>query len=479
MKLKYVFFQKNKQGKFFPSKLFFSELFENVSKNDFEIHISKLKAAHITYQEVYNDGNNSCFLIFECNEGKKEFTARALNRVHKLLTKSPKRAGFLIVTVMDEVSEYYCSKAYPILGRFERKVRELVYDVVLKSFGSQWVHETNLPKKSESITDNQIQSGLDELTMFDMEEFLFIEYSPQEPNSIWSELSAENLQKMLKDEIIDHIEAYRPRTLWERLFSDKTEIIDLQDTLKKVRKYRNAVAHNKEFSLSDFMELKSLLTTAIPDLDYTIIGLEKQLFSHEDRALISARLSDVINQKLSAPAMMQASRLNQYQINTNPSIRALEAFQAKINSLTNSPSMRVFNTMQAQIDRLTSPSIRALETMQAKINSLTNSPSMRAFNTTQAQIDRLTGPSIQALEAMKAKYDYIFNSPAMKAQLLFSNLDAISHLSDNNISDDLSSNDQTALENDIKSDEDDNDEPTNSESKDSDATDLTGDGNTD
>ena len=135
MQLKYIFLlKKDAQKNSFPSNVFFSEIFKNVTKNSFEIDVTKYKSACISYSEFFDKENGNYYLTISFSGDKKEYTAQALSKTHSTLTKGSHRSNYFIVTVLDEVSEYYANRAYPLFGHFERKVRELSLSCCYQDF---------------------------------------------------------------------------------------------------------------------------------------------------------------------------------------------------------------------------------------------------------------------------------------------------------------------------------------------------------
>jgi GTP1/Obg family GTP-binding protein len=222
--------------------------------------------------------------------------SKVITEVNNRLLKSEGRKDFYIVTTWDEVSKYLCNKAFPILSEFERKVRKLVYLILLKLFGPEWFDKTvtdSLEKKlKEAARGNRIkliESALSEMTMAQLEVFLFAPYSICSFDDIDKRYTEEEIKNMDKDKLIEIITPCLKKSLWDRYFKE----IDISlDVLVSLREYRNLIAHNKEFHYSKYKAFQRVAKGIIRKIDSAIQDiLESELINNQIGNGISALIN--------------------------------------------------------------------------------------------------------------------------------------------------------------------------------------------
>lgn len=230
-------------------------------------------------------------------------SAKVLNKVHSILTKGSHRKDFNIILSFDGASEYYCEKIFPKFNIFERKMRNLVFNILIEAFGIKWVEKAI----SDEIKHELFQKGVDknklvevalhELTISQLEKLLFAPYREEDLSKlIDEELTTEKIYKMEKTEIIEVLSKGRSASLWERYFVNSINIINLEDKLSTLRKYRNSVAHHKYFSANDFEKCKTILSPLIKDLDSAIDITENKEFRNIDMSNIISAFSNLMGE---------------------------------------------------------------------------------------------------------------------------------------------------------------------------------------
>lgn len=158
---------------------------------------------------------------------------------------------------------------------------------MIKALGNEWSKDTIpedmlkvIKENTHGLSDTQIlESGLYEMTLKQVEDYLFRPYSKYKITDVFNDIS--KLENMSKSEIIENIKKYQPISIWKRYFvEDGIEIENIEKILEKIRGYRNKVAHNKEFYEGDYKKCKEILdkfnaeiTDAIESaIDVTISG---------------------------------------------------------------------------------------------------------------------------------------------------------------------------------------------------------------
>lgn len=306
MQVKYIFLQKNSiEGSrdlsvfMAPFKKMFIVLFENVTDYSFDIQVDD-KYCTVRYKYSSKIRGNTCYLTLVA-EGTLFQCAKVLNEANSKLIKGSHRKNYSIILSFDGVSNYYCNRIYPKFNLFERKIRELIFCILVEAFGINWYDATVSDtlkteiKKNGMNQSNLIEKALYEMTIFQLETYLFTPYRELDMYTILEDkLNQKNIYNKSKDEIIDILDKCRARSLWDRFFEGKIQIADLQANLKKIRDYRNDVAHCKHFYNDDYIICNRLLNKVIGQLNKTINDIEIRTFSRIDIGVSLSVLSEAI-----------------------------------------------------------------------------------------------------------------------------------------------------------------------------------------
>jgi len=265
-----------------PVKLMLNELFEwDSSKYNFIYNNEKYA---FTY-ECTKMKNESYFITISVNYTPAK-NAKLLEFVNNKIVKGQHRKHFTIVETFDSVSDYYCSKIFPKLSEFERKLRDLMYIILFESFGKTWFDET----VSESLRQELLSQGLEknkviemalyEMSIFQIECFLFTP-KPKEniTHILETTLSVSSINELNKVELIEEINKCRPVSLWNELFEDLVQVESIDTKLQEVRGLRNKVAHNKFFFVKDYKKAKKILDELIRQIDLAIESTIDKPFS--------------------------------------------------------------------------------------------------------------------------------------------------------------------------------------------------------
>ncbi len=245
-------FRSNWEGSFYSNQI----------KANFSIkQYSKQKLSYLT---IYIKGNN--------NIGTMELID---NDINKIMSNY-----YIIITSYDCISEFYCNKIYNKLNRFERKLRELLFDIYTFHYGLNYYDQkfsNDLKEKiktdksiySESRSVEKIKQALYELTYNDINDLLFTPKWLDEDNKnkvkMITKLHNENLSQQ---ELIEIVENVKPKSDWERLFLPYIgEIEGFQETINELRELRNRVAHCKFFRQQHYDRCLGILKVAQKELD--------------------------------------------------------------------------------------------------------------------------------------------------------------------------------------------------------------------
>ena len=264
---KYIFIKKDKT----PTKddemvkdieKMFKSIFFNVENK--QISLTEDDSSVIKYK-MANGENNSLFLIVKC-ENSEMTAAKTLDKFSYTLTQGKHRKDYYIINSYNEASHTFCSKLMPILGEFERLVREFIYITVVKGYGADWVSKTisedtvkhikkDLAQSKSSV--NLIEAALEWFTISEIEDYLFTPFSEKSPEDVLNNiLSEDNIDNLSREEIVEAIKLTRRVSLWTRLFQRYKEFDDFEKELNDIRKIRNDVMHNKSMSFEYYSEAR-------------------------------------------------------------------------------------------------------------------------------------------------------------------------------------------------------------------------------
>lgn len=192
--MKYILIRKNvKENTMYLSSVFRSELgdiFSDLSKDAF-----KLDLEGNTYTLNYRFSNKKndvyhLYIEFQTSPAKE---AEVLNEVNKKLNGPNIKKKFNLIVAYDEVSEYYCGKISQKFGKSERLLRELIFLIMIKTFGAEWGKKTiakemldNVKASAGGLNEAQIvETVLYEMTIAQLEDYLFKPYSGLEKKPSW------------------------------------------------------------------------------------------------------------------------------------------------------------------------------------------------------------------------------------------------------------------------------------------------------
>lgn len=246
-----------------------------VSLNANETLIILVESASVSLRyKVVNKAKTYILNIITDQESALSF--HAMDIFVNGFSRCARKNNLNVIKAFDEPSQILCTRLYNPLTRFERLLRKLVYEIVVKTYGSAWYKNTiqdlknhceeisevykGIEKKSVQNHTKLIEAALEEMDYESLNKYLFSKNSPKAYSEVLEkELSNEKLLTMSKADIVDVIENSRPKSLWERLFNDLFELNDLENELSTIRKYRNKVMHARCISYEEYQTLHKLL----------------------------------------------------------------------------------------------------------------------------------------------------------------------------------------------------------------------------
>lgn len=258
-----------------------------IEKNFDEVQVNKISNED---EEILRSNWDGTFFIneTEISFSIKQYTKHKLsylsictkkNSIYNMETideKINKIMGdsYIVITSYDCISEFYCNKIYKKLNNFERKLKELIFDIYTFSYGMNYYDRNfsdELKLKVKKLQDKsistdtkdieQLKQSLYELDYNDIMELLFTpKWLLDDEKDKLDLMRKIDSDKLSSKELIDCIDNIRPKSDWDRLFLPQIgEISNIEELIDQLRKLRNKVAHCKFFRKEHYEECLELL----------------------------------------------------------------------------------------------------------------------------------------------------------------------------------------------------------------------------
>jgi len=291
--MKYILIRKNvEENTMYLSSVFRSELgkiFNNLSKDAFELVI---KENTYTLNYKFSNKKNDVYHLYIEFHASPAKEADVLNEVNKKLNGPDIKKKFNLIVAYDEISEYYCGEIALKFGKSERLLRELIFLIMIKTFGAEWSRKTiakeildNVKASAGGLSEAQIiETVLYEMTIAQLEDYLFKPYSGLEKNpELEEEFNKVDINELSEIEKTNWLKIMQKRSLWDDYFVGYgLDIENIQQDLETIRKYRNKVAHNKKFSKEDYDYSREILNSFNNTLSSAIREIEMRDFAQTD-----------------------------------------------------------------------------------------------------------------------------------------------------------------------------------------------------
>lgn len=194
-------------------------------------------------------------------------------KINKLM-----KENYIVITSYDCISEFYCNRIYKKLNNFERKLKELIFDIYTFSYGmnyydrnfsdelKQKVKQKAKQSRDKSISTDeknieQLKQSLYELDYNDIMKLLFTpKWLLDDEKDKFNLIERINNDNVSSKELKKYIENIGPKSDWERLFLPQIgEISNIEESIDNLRKLRNRVAHCKFFRKEHYEECLKLI----------------------------------------------------------------------------------------------------------------------------------------------------------------------------------------------------------------------------
>lgn len=309
---------------------YIKKCFPTISKDDGYGDFYKKK-----YTTAVQCGEGECqaeFIITEVVDTKyldvvvdaktKHQAVRCLEHIQNTILSSGVREICIEIISFDAVSEYYCNKIYPKLNNLERNLRRLLFNSYIVNFGREYYKATvdeDLQRKIKGVvnidskktdkerikTDYHVANGKEVEEVMRLQRFFYsLEYIDIQkllftPNWTKADECAKaefleknpNLSTLSDEELRNAFAQYIPRSDWDRFFSNKIDIHNIQEMIESIREYRNSVAHFKFFYKDDYDECNVLVNRLNKAIVKAIKMTEDEDFVKKNTEILSATLT--------------------------------------------------------------------------------------------------------------------------------------------------------------------------------------------
>lgn len=193
---------------------------------------------------------------FECLESKEGFDEETRARKLDALTarlENDYNNSFQIVH--SESSQYFCERIYPLIVKFETKLRYAVY------ISRALFENGNVNKESFKI-GQKTKKEIETTDFGEIYEALFTDAELQ------GKVAKINGQKLTKTDLIKEIGDLEERTVWEQIVG--TDYNYIVEHFLEIKNYRNDVMHNHLVTYEEYIQEQTILQKAIAELERVI-----------------------------------------------------------------------------------------------------------------------------------------------------------------------------------------------------------------
>ena len=220
------------------------------------------------------------------------------------------KKNYYTICTYDSVSEFYCNKIYSKLNRFERLFRKLLFSIYIINFEDDYFEKAiskdinnkvkgTINKPKNNFISKQEYRNQQFFYATDMSDNIKILFEKS-----WTDLDekekvkfVEKISKQEKDtkQIKEYILNLKPKSDWERFFSNKHFDENFEHILDLIRIDRNIVAHCKIFTKQKLEEFNNNLDFAIRETKKALVITEKVDFNDKRKQLDIERIEKIQN----------------------------------------------------------------------------------------------------------------------------------------------------------------------------------------
>lgn len=241
-------------------------------------------------------------------EGKRnDIIVKCIEKIQQAFDNSKISDEYIIITSYCAVSEYYCNKLYPKLNELERNLRNLLLHIYILKFDNDFYShcmdimsgETQENVKKVMRTKSSIKRKQNLFYSMDfgqLQELLFTQKWTDVEESEKQQIFDDNpdLSMLSDEELRNLISNIKPKSEWERIFSDKIETDFAQKNIRLVSRERNKVAHSKLLTNEEYLECNKLINELNKEIEIAITLTEDEEFIRANEEAISKALGGIL-----------------------------------------------------------------------------------------------------------------------------------------------------------------------------------------
>lgn len=287
------------------------EMIETVFPEAYTDHIIINSPKNIEYVFPYKvsvSKDDIAYLKIECNYSEM-MAAKYLSLIRDEILQKGFRSYFSIICTFDEASLSFCCKLMKPFGIFERRLREIMYLTTVKAFGYDWV-AISFPKellekikeKTHGLSDEKLtELAFEYLDYSEITDYLFAENRKISLDVIVDiELSDDHLNSLSKNEIINILKKARKESLWNELFAGIYYLPNIEETIDRLRGYRNDIMHHHRMDEKTYAEVRKELKNINVQLTNAIKIMESRIYSKDEYEIVLPNLGQLAYKMIEA-----------------------------------------------------------------------------------------------------------------------------------------------------------------------------------
>lgn len=178
-------------------------------------------------------------------------------------------------------------------------MRKLIFLFMLKTIGKDWINIA-IPKEVRSALQKNakrdektdlLRDALYHANFDDLAPLIFKPYSTYKNES---EIF-QKLEKVKKIEELEEIIELKPKSNWERYFSEIKNFETLKKNWEKLYEYRNMIAHNRLINETDAAQIKKLTDETIEIIERALDEVENVEISEDEKRELFEFTDDALN----------------------------------------------------------------------------------------------------------------------------------------------------------------------------------------
>ena len=193
------------------------------------------------------------------------------------------------------------------------------------------------------------------MTIAQLEDYLFKPYSELEKNpELEEEFNKVDINQLTEEEGLNWLKIMQKRSLWDEYFIGyDLGMGNIQKDLETIRKYRNKVAHNKNFSKEDFDYCRKILNEFNSTLSYAINNIEERDFAKTDWNVLYKSVTSMISRMMGMISEEIQESLNELSKSMTGSITEMaKSVNNSLDQLFPASTQNVLRQMQEKNDEI-------------------------------------------------------------------------------------------------------------------------------